>query len=353
MNKASDEREIRGLIEAFAEGWNGQDGLACARPFAEDADFINIMGLKARGREVIGRGHEEILATVFRGTKLNYAIESIRFVRPDVAVGDATLRLHYADGAPFPMRASSAGFVAGKQRGQWSIVVFRNMIPFERPAAGPMERALAEQNDSGRRTTAQQEIEAALGAMFAAWNRGDLEAYVGFWSQDGELVNVMGMHRRGRAEILAELEFLHATRFRGTQIRDLGHSIRCLAPEIAVVHVRWEMRGDLGQPGHEVAGGVRRGIFTHTVRRTDEGWRLASSQNTDIQPIPDFLAAAPGAAARSRPTAVRRRRRTGPPNRGERMKRLGAGGEVLRDARLVPERSGVDAKRPSPAPSRL
>jgi uncharacterized protein (TIGR02246 family) len=138
-------------------------------------------------------------------------------------------------------------------------------------------------------STAQQQIEAMLSVMFAAWNRGDVPGYAAFWEQDADLVNVLGMWRQGRSEILAELDFLHSNRFRGTQIRDLGHTIRFLTPEVAVVHVRWEMRGDLGQAGHEAQGGIRRGIFTHTARRADQGWRIAASQNTDISPIPDFL----------------------------------------------------------------
>jgi uncharacterized protein (TIGR02246 family) len=303
MNQAIAEQEIRGLVEAFAEGWNAQDGRACARPFAEDADFINIMGLKARGREIIGRGHEEILATVYLGTKLNWTLESIRFVRPDVAVGDVTLRLQKGNGAPFPMPATSAGFVATKESGQWSIAVFRNMIPFHRPAAGPLERELAggagsqQSKEWPTEATAYHAspIETTLREMFAAWNSGDVKAYASFWSHDGELVNVLGMHRQGRAEILAELELLHATIFRGSQIRDAGHSIRFLAPEIAIVNVRWEMEGHAAGPEQRE---VRRGVFTHTIMRSDEGWRLVASQNTEIQPVPDFLkTSAPGAAA--------------------------------------------------------
>jgi uncharacterized protein (TIGR02246 family) len=144
-------------------------------------------------------------------------------------------------------------------------------------------------NEPANYAAARKEIDATLADMFAAWNRGDVRGYAGFWSEDGELVNVLGMHRRGRAEILAELEFLHAGRFRGTQIRSLEYSVRFLGPEIAIVHLPWEMHGDKGQPGHEVPGGIRRGIFTHVICRGAEGWRLTASQNTDVAPIPDFL----------------------------------------------------------------
>lgn len=143
----------------------------------------------------------------------------------------------------------------------------------------------------------KHEMALTLEAMFAAWNRGDIPSYTGFWSEDADLVNVLGMRRQGRGEILAELEFLHAGRFRGTRIRNLGSTVRVIAPDVVVVHVRWEMHGDQGQPGQEVHDGVRRGIFTHVAVRTPDGWRLAASQNTDIQPIPDFLRKHPTATS--------------------------------------------------------
>ncbi len=111
--------------------------------FAEDADFTNIMGLRAHGRDVIARGHDEILATFFKGTRLHSEIDQIRFVRPDVAVVDASWMLRTPDGEPFPIKRSSMGLVATKDNGVWSIAVLRNMIPFERPVAGPIERSLA------------------------------------------------------------------------------------------------------------------------------------------------------------------------------------------------------------------
>jgi len=143
---AQDDQEIRGLVDAFVEGWNAADGAACARPFAADAEFVNIMGLRARGRELIGRGHAEILSTIFRGTRMSATVESIRFLRPDVATVEATLKLQTDDGRPFTLGRypgySSAGLVATKEGNTWSIAVFRNMIPFERPAAGPLEQTM-------------------------------------------------------------------------------------------------------------------------------------------------------------------------------------------------------------------
>ena len=146
MGTAQDEKEIRGLVDVFVEGWNSGDGATCARPFAEDAEFVAVTGLKAKGRDLIARGHAEILSTVFLGTRLEATFESLRFVRPDVAIADVTMRVQYADGRPFMPGQypgySSAGLVAVKDDGRWAIVAFRNLIPFGRLAAGPLEHAL-------------------------------------------------------------------------------------------------------------------------------------------------------------------------------------------------------------------
>lgn len=140
-----------------------------------------------------------------------------------------------------------------------------------------------------------QEVAKMLDAMFAAWNRSDLETYTGFWSEDADLVNVLGVWRKGRAEILAELEFLHAGRFRGTQIRKLDHTVRFLASEIAVVRVQWDMRWPAEGSDKNLRNATRHGLFIHVVVRTSGGWRLVASQNTEIQVIPDDVDARPEA----------------------------------------------------------
>ena len=144
MTPTQDEVSIRKLIDGLVAGWNAQDGNAFARQFAPDADFTNVMGLRAHGRELIARGHDELFATVFQGTTLTPAIEQVRFLRPDVAVAEVVFTLKQKDGTPwrgFPR--SIASLTAVREGETWAIAVFRNMVPFERPAAGPVEKSLA------------------------------------------------------------------------------------------------------------------------------------------------------------------------------------------------------------------
>ena len=65
MTNISDEAAIPKLVDAFVAGWNAGDGEACGRPFAADAGFTAITGLRAEGRDLIARGHIEILSTIY------------------------------------------------------------------------------------------------------------------------------------------------------------------------------------------------------------------------------------------------------------------------------------------------
>jgi uncharacterized protein (TIGR02246 family) len=146
MTNTSDERAIRDLVATFISGWNAGDGKLCAQPFRDDADFIAVNGIHAKGRDEIGKGHDEILSTIFRGTHNTAEVNDIKFLRPDVASADVTFRIQPVPDRPWLPRYSSCGIIATRENGQWSIAVFRNMVPFERPVAGPLDREVLEQS---------------------------------------------------------------------------------------------------------------------------------------------------------------------------------------------------------------
>ena len=131
------------------------------------------------------------------------------------------------------------------------------------------------------------EIDAMLASLIDCWNRHDVPAYISFWREDCDFVNVIGTHHHGRDKLQAELEWLHDGRFRNTQLRNIGHSIRFLSPDLAIIHMRWHMDGDPGMPGHPSDDGIRRGIFTHVAQKNARGrWRFVASQNTDVVSLP-------------------------------------------------------------------
>ena|SRR5215469_7123200 len=153
MTQTQDEQAIRGLVASFVDGWNAADGEACARGFAPDADFTAVTGARARGRDLIARGHAEILSTVFHGTVLTATVNDIAFLRPDVAAADVTFRITPMPDRPWLPPYSSCGLVATKERGSWSIALFRNLVPFGRPTAGPLDRELSDASRAAAETT--------------------------------------------------------------------------------------------------------------------------------------------------------------------------------------------------------
>ena len=84
--KANDETAIRANVEQIVKGWNMKSGAEFAKPFAEDADYVVINGMKIKGRPAINKGHQGIFDTIYKNSTLAYTIEQLRFLRPDVAV---------------------------------------------------------------------------------------------------------------------------------------------------------------------------------------------------------------------------------------------------------------------------
>ena len=53
--------------------------------------------------------------------------------------------------------------------------------------------------------------------------------------------------------------------------------VRFLAPDVAMVHSRFHIHGDIEEP-------ERTGIGTRVVRKIDGRWRTVGVQNTDVRP---------------------------------------------------------------------
>jgi uncharacterized protein (TIGR02246 family) len=140
--------------------------------------------------------------------------------------------------------------------------------------------------ETGDQTTAdaRSQIATVIHALSESWNRHDMKAYGAQFAKDADFVNVIGMHWRGQAEIEARHVAVHRTIFRNSKLRTLEHSVRFLAPGIAVAHVLWEMTGHEAVPGMNMPE-VRLGILTLVLQEEGDRWTIAASQNTDIVPV--------------------------------------------------------------------
>ena len=113
-----------------------------------------------------------------------------------------------------------------------------------------------------------------------AWNDQDPDALAELFVEDADFVNVVGLWWEDKAAIRRA----HLRGFRvmfGESRNVLEHTkVRMLGRDVAVVHARWRMTGQLGPDGAPVGG--RYGVFTFVVHRLpDVGWRAVSAHNTD------------------------------------------------------------------------
>jgi uncharacterized protein (TIGR02246 family) len=132
-------------------------------------------------------------------------------------------------------------------------------------------------------------IRALIDRQIDSWNAADPGAYARAYTVDGDCVSFLGTHYRGREAIAASYEVPRATSvfrklLRGTRLRFQITQLRFLTPDVAIVHATGGVaRGSRAN---------RRNLRTNTsiAVRTDEGWRIAASQNTTRRPVMEMLA---------------------------------------------------------------
>jgi uncharacterized protein (TIGR02246 family) len=148
---AADERAIRDIIVRAEAAWNASDAAGFCAAMADDVDFINVLGEHHRGRETVARGHQHIFATIYKDSRVRYTVESLRFIRPDVAL--AFIHADLLSRLPPNAIASAARqsriddemhksqarptMILAKDDGRWRIVAFHNTSI----APQPMTRA--------------------------------------------------------------------------------------------------------------------------------------------------------------------------------------------------------------------
>jgi uncharacterized protein (TIGR02246 family) len=139
MNTA-DEPALRAIVAKLQAAWNAADSVAWARFFAEDVDFIHILGVHYTGRPAVEMGHRMIWDTIYKGSTVKYAVEKIRPAGADVAVvfvlGEMTF---YDDGVERHIKARPTMTVQ-RLDGGWQIIVFQNTLVAEAMSDADKER---------------------------------------------------------------------------------------------------------------------------------------------------------------------------------------------------------------------
>ena len=81
-----EQRPLNEIVEKLEAAWNNSDSVAWTALFADDSDFIHVLGGHFHGRTEIECGHRTIFDTIYKGSLNGFKVEGVRFVRPDVAI---------------------------------------------------------------------------------------------------------------------------------------------------------------------------------------------------------------------------------------------------------------------------
>jgi len=131
----SDEKALHEMVYHLEAAWNAADGQSFAEDFAEDADFIHILGGYYTGRAAIEAGHRMIFGTIYKGSTVRYSVEKIHFLRPDVAVVSLRQYLQFHEGGAASDLEARPTILAEKRNGKWQIVQMQNTRITETGAA--------------------------------------------------------------------------------------------------------------------------------------------------------------------------------------------------------------------------
>lgn len=128
-----------------------------------------------------------------------------------------------------------------------------------------------------------------------AWNRHDAGAYARLFSEEGDVVNVVGWWWKGRTAIEGKLTAAFAFVFRESTLTITDVQVRFLDPSLAIAHVTWTMVGAKAPPG---VPEPKQGIQVQVLRKLGGKWMIETFQNTNSVPETPFPSGPPPAATR-------------------------------------------------------
>lgn len=118
--------QIRELVKTIENGWAKKDGTLFAKPFAENADYVIINGMHIKGRAAIAAGHQGIFNTIYKETNIKTEVQSIRYIRPDIAIAHFTSHLTGVVNGEKIEGKGQISITVEKTTSGWQIVSFQN-----------------------------------------------------------------------------------------------------------------------------------------------------------------------------------------------------------------------------------
>jgi len=120
--------------------------------------------------------------------------------------------------------------------------------------------------------------------MTEGFNRHDAEASTRMYQPDADFVSVRGEMGLGREAAEKTLRRIFETRAKTAALKTEEVQIRFIRPDVALAHVTNELSGLVAADGQNLPS--HRELSLRVFVKDDGVWRLASFQNTMLNPFP-------------------------------------------------------------------
>ena len=124
----NEERPLYEMVEQLESAWNRSDSVAWAALFADDADFIHILGGHFTGQTAIERGHRAIFDTIYKGSTNRFTVQKTRFVGSDVAIVFILAEMTVTTPNLPPLLHARPTLIVHRTGHTWKIVAFQNTL---------------------------------------------------------------------------------------------------------------------------------------------------------------------------------------------------------------------------------
>lgn len=121
-------------------------------------------------------------------------------------------------------------------------------------------------------------------AFETAWNTHDMDPGLRrLVTHDVDWVNVDGGMGSGIEQIVSGHASVHRTKFKDSVMTVTHADVKLVKPDVAVVHVKWHLRGDRNNDGSPRE--PREGIFTWITVKVGDTWKIRASHNSNKQVV--------------------------------------------------------------------
>ena len=117
--------------------------------------------------------------------------------------------------------------------------------------------------------------ETVIAGAMRAWMDGDGIEFASHFTEDADLVNIHGMHVRGRQAIAGLYDMLFRSVFAGCGLIYKGSTLRQLREGMVMVHMRMAVKICRGH-----MAGEHDALSSAVLARDGKGWAIASLNNT-------------------------------------------------------------------------